>query len=325
MYNKTLKNQYIQHCYNDLLKTSDEINIIVRAFKRIEQYELLWQKDLCEQEDDIELQKVVDDIKRFGHNKFGMIIELRDYVKWSNGIKASNNNSFLYITSKTFEKQKLSSVSGPDQLQKYLSAIYRPEIEHTIDNIYRAFYWLAFAGLEEKNAYLINADDIDIINMGIMFNGSKYPIYKEGVPAIESCKNDNCFVYYNDAYNNGPIERSRMPGTSILRGVKSTASMENRIMRTVISRKEREATQNGQIALSLSYMKVWKSGMFYREYQDEKSGNRRMGFERQAEIIIEDGSRSYKNGESATVKEKTSRIARDLLNEYIQWKIAHNL
>ena len=142
---------------------------------------------------------------------------------------------------------------------------------------------------------------------------------------MKSCAEDSSFVVYNDNYENGYADMSRMPGNIILRGVKNIPTFQNRILTTKISSSKKRASKNMQINVSLTYKSAWKSGIFYRAYINERNPRVGATIESMADKLIMYGSRAHKDSDTASEKVKRVRIIGDLTREYRKWKIAHNL
>lgn len=327
MYNTQQKEEFLRFFKSRRNVNKTEVDLAIKTCNWIQKYEQDWGCDFCNQADKDKLQEVVNwltthSIPRSGYE---MLIILREYVRWCNNSKIPGAKTVLLdLTADKIEEIKLSSVSSPSQLQNFLSAVYRPEVEHTVDNIYRVFYWLAYSGLEEKDSYNITSDNIDFQNNLIHYNGLDFPIYRESIPTFQSCASDKTFSYHNDIYT-GDIQRDRLPGKELMRGVRSNATYDNKFMRIKVSQKQREAAKNKQIVLSLSYFKVWRSGIFYKEWIQEKDGRAKdQSFKEVAKVILKSGNRSYKEGESASKDEKYKRIIRELERTYKLWKIANS-
>lgn len=182
-----------------------------------------------------------------------------------------------------------------------------------------------YGGVNEDNVFDIEADDVKLDDMIILHSGFKYDLYKEGIPAIRSCKEDDSFVIYNDNYNIGYTEIVRTQGNLLLRRVKSKTQVNSRSTMTAISHKQREAFNAKQISFTLRYYQVWRSGVYYREWMREKQGKPRQDFADVAERMAQTGSRSYNENQTASLEDKKKRFIRELVKGYKQWKIAHNL
>ena len=322
--NAAFKKEFLGYYYNHpYQRQPKERRQIGRALKWLEPYENKWGMDFCLQTDIEELQAIVNQTSVGA--KITILLVLRDYIKWSVNKKSEGASQvFLTLTTPAIESYKYSTISSPAQLQNHLSAIYRPESERTIDNTYRVFFWLAFSGLEEHDAYKVTTDDINLEKMRIEYNGLQLPIYKESYVAFKSCKEDRSFMYSNDNYVTTEIDRPRATGNNLLRGFRVAPSLENRTMRVLTNRRQQVAYEKGQIRRTVAYSRVWRSGIFYKEWVCERQG-RPLSFTDTAAFIVENGTRAYKAGEVATMQVKYERILRDLTREYKLWKVAHNL
>lgn len=325
MYNSSQKESFIRYFGSKQNASKDEVNILYKAFDWLNSFETEWECDLSSQHNDEELKFMVDKLIKLRVRSEDFLIVFRNYIRWCKQTKIKETSlALLDVVPNDILEIQYSTVSSPSQLQKYLSALFRPEIDHTVDNVYRTFLWLGFAGMEERDTYKLEEKHVNLDDEVIEYNGLEFPIYKEGIPAVKYCKEDKSFMYYNDNYVGGPIERYRYPSKQLLRGIRSEYTLENRMMRVQISKIQKSAFDNKQTAMRVSYFNVWRSGVFYREYILEKENHTHFKkFEDVAEVMLRMGTRSYKGGESATEKQKFERIVRDLNRFYKRWKIAH--
>lgn len=297
---------------------------ITRALRWIEPWEKEWGVDLCYQNDEQKLQKMADLSSK--NARIYVLYILHEYIKWCQMTKVPHASSkLLDITTPEIERIKSKTVSSPAQLQNYLNILYRAESERTIDNTYRALFWIAFSGIKEKEAYQLTSDDVNLDEMFIEYGGMKFAIYKEGVAALSSCKFDKTIIYAHETYGSGSTELARAPGNNLLRGIRVAPNLDNRTMRIKISAKHSEAIKSGKIKQKLPYQWAWKSGLFYRELENELHGCG-MSFDDVADQLLEYGPRAYQDGkEIASIEQKRSRMISELTREYRLWRMAHNI
>lgn len=267
MYNVNLKEQFITEC----AKTKHAIDLFRKIFEASGAYETKWGFDICYASTE-ELQPLVDEL--IGFRSFDIdenIKVLRDYIDWcaNRGIK-NVSRSIDFVDTRGISKMKRQMVTGPKQLQIYLDGLFRTDDQYTRDSIFRAFFWFAFSGIDEQDTIMIRKKHIDLATQSIVFNGEEYPIYREGLQAIQNCMNLKEFRSYNSTYITGYKLLNRADGDYLLRSTNSVPSIQS--LRVQISTRIKDSATNDKTGLQLSYYRIWLSGVFYRVYQDEISG-----------------------------------------------------
>ena len=210
-------------------------------------------------------------------------------------------------------------VSGPLHLQKYLDSIFDPEEEETIDNLYRCYFWMAFGGIDEEDTILIKTEDVDLENMEIRYKSVSVPIYRDALPAFRNAITLNSFLYKHPKYSK-LIRRERIPGDTIMRGIKATTKTFT--MRTTLSKRNIKAIEEGKTDLQLSFYRVRMSGLFYRTYEIERAGGT-VDFS-DAALRLMDG-KTYSLSGREKIEHKQRRIERDYFEDYQRWKLAFSM
>lgn len=313
MYNESLKKQYINT--RDFAVSTKEY--ATRLFNLLEPYETKWSKDLYEASDE-ELIDAMENAIGISSNTRGVAIcTLRNYVKWCMDIGINNvSDSIFRIQIKGLDKVRTKMVSGPKHLQKYLDAIYDKEDEKTCDNIFRCFHWLAFMGVKESDVLQIKTTDVDLFNRTVRVGCSEYRIYEEAFDSFKYLKKLEWFVYKHKAYSKDII-RYRADGDLLMRGFRNVRSIED--FRNELPARRRIAISNGKIIKEkLSYLKLFKSGYFYRIYELERAGYI-ISFAELAEREMEGKTYSEKSGTTRAIMVEKARCA---LNDYELWKLA---
>jgi len=302
------------------------------AFRKAYKYELSWNTDVCMQHDRDEVQKMINDLSGtsiYADNT--IILVLRDYCKWCinediNGVSAN----LILVKSPAVRKLQKKSVANPKQLQDHLNAVLDPEEKKTIQNTYRAFFWMAFAGIIEEYAYKITDKDVDLRNGIITYEDNAWIIYKEGFRSIEFCTKSKTFTVFRGNYKEDGRVVFRMSepdndgGEYILRGLRSMPNKKGKSMVLGFSKLQTQAINNGTTDLILSYPNVWKSGIFYATYQSEIKGIT-PNFDLFALMSADRGRRKLDTIEANHSPERINHIAEELRRDYVRWKLAHNL
>lgn len=315
MYNEELKIRFIRE-YTTSIHTA---KVCETTFDACEPYEVEWDADLCTKTAK-ELQPVIDHIVGLRvRSQLMRIILLKDYVRWCNDVANVPNacNGMFDIKTAGIDKVKTQMVSNPLQLQRYLDVLFTSESEGTVDNAYRCFYWMAYAGLTEEDALQVQESDVDMENLTIKFNGTEYPIYREAIKAFRVCTNESKFMYIHPKYE--PIARERVQGKQLIRGVR--AQQTSLSMRTAMSKASRDHEEDTN--MRLSYKRIWLSGIFYRMYERELSGMEPNFYP----IVAEQREgKTYKLDSGRNTNEaKLKQLARDYLNDYMRWKLAYRM
>lgn len=324
MYNESLKTKFIRG-YTNSINTA---NVCQTIFNAIEKYESGWNADMCTQKEDV-LQPVIDEIIGFRvRSKWMRIIILKDYVRWCISTGVPNAcDGMLNINASGLEKIKRQTVSSPVHLENYLNSICEPTDRKTTDNIYRCYYWLAYAGVKEEDILKVKCSDVDFSRMVVKYGDTEVPIYREAVPAFKNCVELTQFVYNHPNYSSD-VWKDRVPGDTVVRGLRAQSSSKVRdqyssikSMRAELSRRSKSKRDDGHTSLKLSYYRVWISGVFYRTYENEQ-----MGIEPDFSIVVSQHveGKTYKlDSGRNTQAAKKRQLAHDYLEDYQRWKLAY--
>ena len=266
MYNEELKEKFISW----YTKSEYTKKACVAVFKACEKYELHWGADLCTRSTE-DLQKMSEQI--VGLREEGRKIRitmLRAYSKWcvEHGIEgAIDGMNGVDVTG--VGKLRTQSVRNPLHLQRYLDTVFDKESDRTMDNVYRCFHWLAYAGMKEEDIVRAKTSDVDLQNMVILLENTEYPIYREALPCFHVCVEQEQFRYIHD---NPSYEcmRDRYKSDRLLRCIKADPSITE--IKSKISKRTKTAFDEGKTDMRLSYYRIWISGIFYRKYEQEMAG-----------------------------------------------------
>lgn len=341
MYNEDQKSRFI----NEYSQKSSTRTFVTQIFNWFEQYEEEWQCDLSLQTTEI-LQPVVNELTGVRNKSTEVVLGvLREYVKWCARNNIETSKGIFDVTIDSIDKIRNQMVASPLHLKKILDEYFDQPEQETIDITYRVFVWMAFAGLQDKDAVKVTSADVDFKKFQINYGGESYEIYKEGYVDFEkACKLDEfLFIHENPHYE---VPRKRVAGDTIMRGYRS-AEINFTSIRPIINKKfsnfeekqkERQKQQSeNEIEVSeekqrkkgrsqvsgLSYNRIYTSGVFYRMYERERMGEP-VNF---AAMIQRDVEAKQAEGHYRTTKNKTLRtivrdIERQYLSDYERWKLA---
>lgn len=272
MYNHDQKSEYIKCVANSVSMRKYYTSV----FTSTEKYEEALGMDICSMNQS-QLESFInsDSFLSFRyHTREVLVSVLRNYGAWCLNKKIPNALSYLSTLKlpdnpPDGEALKDSMLSSPVHLQMFLDQIFLPESDLTIDNVFRAYCWMLFAGMNKEDTVKVRVENVDLEVMEIKFEGYSYPIYREGLPAIRNCMRLNRF---RELRCNGSFaERDRIDGDILLRGEGRLDILYLRIKDAIIKAKTK-AFKAGRTDLKPSSSSIKLSGIFYRTYIAELAG-----------------------------------------------------
>ncbi len=294
-------------------------------FSRLANAEETYQADLSTFNED-RLKAALESIAGLRNESQNMTLRyLRLYVTWC------RNSGFPDVSDAVFkvrveglERMRERTVCGPDHLQRCLDEIFEPEDEKTVDITFRAFFWLAFAGMDEEDILQIRGTDLDFDRMVAVYGRTEYPFPPQAVFSLQVAAKLPVFKFRHPNYKSD-VYRDRAEGTSLIRGFRNVALITS--YRNILSRKMREAQKDGRTETNLSYARVWLSGLFWRAYEREKAGET-VDFREEAERFTT--RRKDKDGNAIpytliSLEHKRHDVMRDYAADYQRWKQAWGL
>lgn len=321
MYNTEQKERFVKQ-FTDSIKTRYSC---LQLFNKLEPYEVEWGADLCTQSADTLTPIINGLIGLRSTSRYNCMSILTNYAQWciENNIPGASDG-ILNVELDNIETVKHQTVKNPKHLQKYLDEICIPESRQSADNIIRCFYWLAYAGMNEDDIFLVKTSDVHLDKMEVIYNGESYNIYREGIEALKNCSQLKQFVYINPNYASDKIVyMDRVPGDILIRGIKGTFSKQG--MRVALSKKSKECLKPDKITgkpktdLKLSYYRVWLSGVFYRMYENELAGDK-PDFKSLADTVSAGKEYNLSSGRN-TQDAKRRKLASEFAADYRRWKM----
>lgn len=314
MYNEELKKKFIRE-YTTSTSTANVCETIFNAFQKSEEE---WGADLCTRNEE-ELQPVVNmAVGLRSRSKWMRLIVLKDYVQWCIGTNVAGAcDGMLKITDVGLDKVRQQTIANPKHLQNYLDAICEPAEKCTTDNIYRCYYWLAYAGVEEEDILNIKCSDVDFRNMVVNYPQklTSVPIYPEALQAFHNCVELTQFVYSHPNYTK-TVWKDRAEGDTLIRGLRALPTLK--AIRVELSR--RSKNKSDKTDLKLSYFRVWISGLFNRMYENERAGIQ-PDFNSIVLQQMEGKTYNLSSGRN-TIEAKQRQLVRDYEDDYQRWKLA---
>lgn len=315
MYNEKIKHRFMMEVVSS---TPWKLKLCESVFGSTEKYEEEWGADLCTKTAD-ELQPMINQITGFrARSKWTKLILLKDYVRWCIEMNVDGACSgILDIKTIGLDKVKQQTIANPKHLQNYLDAICEPADRMATDNIYRCYYWLAYAGMEEEDILKVKCSDVNFKKMEVLYE-QKYtvvPIYPEGIDAFHNCVELNQFLYIHPNYSK-EVWKDRADGDTLIRGIKSVPTIK--ALRVELSRRSKQ--KSDKTPLKLSYFRVWLSGIFYRMYEQEIIG---IQPDFNAIVAQQMEGKTYKlDSGRNTIEAKHRQLVRDYEEDYERWKLA---
>jgi site-specific recombinase XerC len=273
MYNQEQKERFIAEFTTNLGRKK----VAVDAFEALGKFEEKWKADFCTRAEE-EIKPAVSEIIGIRESsKKTRLSVLRAYVKWCLANDVPNvKDDLLKIKDFGNEKIKHQMVANPQHLQRYLDTVLDKEENKTIDNVFRAYFWLAYSGVKEDDVLNIKSSDVNLSSMTVAYNGKEYLLYREAYQSIKNCIELTAFRFIHPNYSDKEIYKQRASGEILLR---ATIIKKITDMRTEMSKKQRLQKYRSEVAkddtsldLRLSFDRVKLSGMFYRMYEAERAG-----------------------------------------------------
>ena len=311
MYNADQKTRFVSQFSESIAMR----NFAMLVFNASEPYEERYGRDVYAMNAE-EIRPVIDQIAGMrARSSHKPMYVLREYVKWcrENGIPDVSNAVFE-ITDAGEEKLRRRTVRNPRHLQTYLDFICEPESENTFDNTIRAYFWLAYAGMEKEDILRLRVTDVYLAGMRVVFNGKEYPLHNLAMPSVRNCATLTQFAYKHPNYAKVCV-RDRAPGDTLIRGFRSTPSQN--YMDVLLSTRSRKARAGG-LDMDLNYYSVWLSGVFYRMYEEEQGG---LPVDFTSIVREKRGGVPYNLSSTRNTQEaKIADVARAYRADYDRWK-----
>ena len=316
MYNEALKEKYI----SSVAGTDSTAAGLTALFDSVSHFEEAWDADLCTRtaEELIPLAESIVGLRAY--TKWARFNQLKSYVKWciNMGVEGACDG-MLHVEVTGFEKIRKYMFKNPDHVKRNLDAVFPPENEVTIDDVYRAFIWLIYLGGEEEDVLKIKTSDVNFKKRTVKCGDSAIKLgnYEYAWDCVEKVAENDMLLYRKDHYNKLV---SRAPGDNLLRGFRSS-EWQPIGMRGAISKPIRAAVKNGLIDVNPSVQRIALSGEWYRMWLIEQDG-RDPQFMNYAIKKTKNFNFDPKRG---SVESQQRIYAAEARSDYNKWKAAFNL
>ena len=308
-----------KHAFLDGIADKTNRNILLSCFRSSFPFENSSGKDLSAFTEE-ELRPVMTKIfntKIRRKSRVTVVSLLSQYFDWCvhHGVSGAIEHDMSVFRSGDILSDEMM-IFSPGHLQQFLDKIFDPESDQTIDNLYRCYYWMAYAGLSVEDTIRLKPENFDLENLEVEINGDAGVLYRQGLACIRNCISLLQFRYRHPLYaSNTEVFKDRIPGDYIFRGIKGnfddpTAALAG--FRIAIAR------HNTQSGISLNYKRVLYSGIFYRAYEYEVEYGKPPLFTQ----IVGDhpiGKRIVST-EKSSAKRKLNVYASNMQNDYEIWK-----
>lgn len=323
-YNDEVKQEFLEH----VSSRSSRVKAVNTLFKALAPYEASYAKDVCAFNKQ-ELYYALGGAFPLRTKSMRMFIAiLREYSTWciDNGIDGACEAAYeIEPDDIGLDKIREQMVANPQHLQRYMDCVFQPEDLRTVQNTYRARFWMAFAGIDEEDAFNVKTSEVDFDLMTIEHGGKSYPIYRESLKCMHNCVSLNSFVYIHPLYDKR-IDRPRTPGDMLLRGTGDDATNETVMLslRANVSKEIRlhDWSKDSQdMKIKLNYGKAKLSGMFYRAYEAERAGVK-VDFYASVDEYMAGKEYNYTNTTYTSVR---NNLERGCESDYSRWKRAFKI
>lgn len=291
-------------------------------FDSVEEFERMYNCDIAQMNVD-QLQNTFNNVAGLrSKNAQDQYRMFRDYIEWCRKCDLEPADSIYAITVGTFDNMRSRMVGSPLHLKDILDQVFPHPDGNSIEYIYRTYLWLAFSGFLEEEAIRVCADDVRFTSAEILDPESDraYPFYAESYPDIHmACT----LTFFCEPRGKGKVctIKQRQDGNEILRGKVTQKTIEEQLTSTIrptISRAFRKYAQNNASGASLSYRRIYMSGIFYRKYESDRIGKNDDGMFR--EIATRDILMSHRITQKSSAAQAIASTVREYKSDYASWK-----
>lgn len=285
MYNVDQKEAFISETYCG----EAEKKLIKNVFLQLERFELEYGMDFSLFGTD-ELKRCIPSVIGVRSSSGGVVLSyLKTYVKWCSARGAEIDPAIFSYEPDLSRKAAESYVRDPEHLLYVLDYVFADTQFNEIEYVYRSYLWLAYFGFKESEAALVCERDVNLRSLTIKNSttGKMHGMYVEAVHDIlMTCTKQRFTEHKRGSETPEVINVNRAPGDEILRGkhnmqADSVGAYVATTVRQLVSKRfadaRRRYAKEGKRddyleSLSLSYKRVYLSGMFYRAQQREALG-----------------------------------------------------
>lgn len=197
MYNTQLKKAFLNYKRETVVEQT--LQVYKAIFNILEKYEVVRNADVCTYDKQTLLDIFNDCLSHLRQYTIKVYLKvLQEYTAWCTdnkveGVKDDINEVLPNEIITYGLKRKF--VSSPTHLQEYLDAVFDPESDQCVDNIYRCYLWLAFMGVYPEDVLSVKCSDVDLEDMTLSYHGKNIPLYPESISCFKNAATLNSFQY----------------------------------------------------------------------------------------------------------------------------------
>ncbi len=325
LFNPELKNLFLDAAENPHSKLNR-----LSAVKRFTEREKELQKDLYAFDDEEISKFIMNGDLGMKHQSIevnlSFIKSYKDFCMTQDYVRdnvAQLSPGLVYV--RPVNAYRSGLVANSADLQKCLDDIFQltDPGNPALSDIVRGYVWLAFSGMDDNSAILLQKHNVIFEEQKIAFNGREYKIYPESIHALRICCNaTHLTMMKNRTYGSVPRVKSNL----ILRTSNDVAiDRMSRSLAGLLVRRMGMCDDEGVPHRQLSYLRVWNSGIFSRAYDIELAGGDAAEYlgKFAAEVIAErDARKKYMTPGRFKLSTKIADLKSALSEDYITWKQA---
>lgn len=200
-----------------------------------------------------------------------VLSQLKIYLKWciEHGYSLDSENRLEGVTSTELDftrSYSMCMIKDEAQLIEYLDKVFEPINSDSVDSMYRTMMHLIYCGVPFKDTFDVQISEIDFTNKTLTHKGKEYQLTDETIDYINHVKHMNFFTHL-DGSNRFPLADNDY----IIRTSSDNREAMPNTARTNCSAKLAKLKNYTDYPLTISFTSVWKSGVFNRAYQNEKT------------------------------------------------------
>lgn len=246
-----------------------------------------------------------------------MTLFLRDYIKWCVDTDVSNANpKLLEVVHDPSYNIREGLYKNPAHLQKALNSVFLPVEEHTVHNVYRAYIWSLYIGLQQPELETIEKTAVDFERSIVLSESGAYSIYMEAIPSYLSCVNQTRFRYIHNLHGTFYF-KDRADSKLLLSRTSAVVKCQELINSIGALCRAQECSY------SFRADRLRLSGIFYRMYQRETEDGFPVDFHLFAEQDVR--AKRLRRNETEVGYAAINKAACLLKQNYTNWKIAFGL
>ena len=316
-YNAERKEKFLEQKKDIIVEKN--LKIYKRLFKVFGQDEKRYDMDLCDFSYDILMTVLPLRLSRGWNSKATQLSLLKEYAGWCYKEKLNKHNTFDILRIKSSDidsslRTRKQLIKDPQHLQSILDEVLKSERdEPSVDIMYRIVCWLLYYGFTEEEIMSMKQSNVDFEN-NIIYNDDR----TKSVVLDKNLRNLlECSISLDSVYRpakSGAIRLDLDKSDKIIRRIAMKNNNESSdIIKIRLSLMRRNYEKNVYENVSLSTKRLRLSGIFYRLYEKEISGDK-----------LTDDDFYFNIREGLTKQSVKIKIKRNK-QEYNDWKRAFNL